>query len=199
MGKRLYSLDLSVFLKWEYCMLEYSSDSSSLKQAWPLGWKERGSMEVRAVDSASLWRVSGLLRDTCACFHRGWEQLEVTCSPYLKETLNSIWNVEDHINPKCEWAYFLGWLWPETFMSNSYLRKTNLLDCSCFMIVSTFVLFKPNLFIWVGASHPLALSLLEMTNDLTREPELLVSSHFPCLSPDCTPLLCGLCNADLSI
>ncbi|XP_055989391.1 protein O-mannosyl-transferase 2 isoform X1 [Sorex fumeus] len=30
----------------------------------------------------------------------GWEQLEVTCSPYLKETLNSVWSVEDHINPK---------------------------------------------------------------------------------------------------
>ncbi|KAM9201909.1 protein O-mannosyl-transferase 2 [Dugong dugon] len=30
----------------------------------------------------------------------GWEQLEVTCTPYLKETLNSIWNVEDHFNPK---------------------------------------------------------------------------------------------------
>ncbi|KAM6203180.1 protein O-mannosyl-transferase 2 [Rhynchocyon petersi] len=30
----------------------------------------------------------------------GWEQLEVTCTPYLKETLNSIWNVEDHFNPR---------------------------------------------------------------------------------------------------
>ncbi|XP_058148957.1 protein O-mannosyl-transferase 2 isoform X2 [Dasypus novemcinctus] len=30
----------------------------------------------------------------------GWEQLEVTCTPFLKETLNSIWNVEDHFNPK---------------------------------------------------------------------------------------------------
>ncbi|XP_047394395.1 protein O-mannosyl-transferase 2 isoform X1 [Sciurus carolinensis] len=30
----------------------------------------------------------------------GWEQLEVTCTPYLKDTLSSIWNVEDHINPK---------------------------------------------------------------------------------------------------
>lgn len=30
----------------------------------------------------------------------GWEQLEVTCNPYLKETPNSLWNVEDHINPK---------------------------------------------------------------------------------------------------
>jgi len=39
------------------------------------------------------------------CFHvfasRGWEQVEVTCSPYLKETPNSQWNIEDHINPKC--------------------------------------------------------------------------------------------------
>ncbi|XP_029688613.1 protein O-mannosyl-transferase 2 isoform X2 [Takifugu rubripes] len=30
----------------------------------------------------------------------GWEQGEVTCSPYLKETPNSQWNIEDHINPK---------------------------------------------------------------------------------------------------
>ncbi|XP_061751063.1 protein O-mannosyl-transferase 2 isoform X2 [Nerophis ophidion] len=30
----------------------------------------------------------------------GWEQVEVTCSPYLKETLSSQWNIEDHINPK---------------------------------------------------------------------------------------------------
>lgn len=32
---------------------------------------------------------------------RGWEQVEVTCSPYLKETPSSQWNIEDHINPKC--------------------------------------------------------------------------------------------------
>uniref|UniRef100_A0A8D0H019 Protein O-mannosyl-transferase 2 n=1 Tax=Sphenodon punctatus TaxID=8508 RepID=A0A8D0H019_SPHPU len=30
----------------------------------------------------------------------GWEQVEVTCTPYLKESPNSLWNVEDHINPK---------------------------------------------------------------------------------------------------
>ncbi|XP_067388778.1 protein O-mannosyl-transferase 2 [Emydura macquarii macquarii] len=30
----------------------------------------------------------------------GWEQVEVTCSPYVKETPNALWNVEDHINPK---------------------------------------------------------------------------------------------------
>ncbi|XP_064514892.1 protein O-mannosyl-transferase 2 isoform X3 [Pseudopipra pipra] len=30
----------------------------------------------------------------------GWEQVEVTCTPYMKETPNSLWNFEDHINPK---------------------------------------------------------------------------------------------------
>ncbi|XP_067894519.1 protein O-mannosyl-transferase 2 isoform X2 [Heterodontus francisci] len=30
----------------------------------------------------------------------GWEQVEVSCSPYLKETPNSLWNVEDHVNAK---------------------------------------------------------------------------------------------------
>ncbi|KAI1895490.1 hypothetical protein AGOR_G00106800 [Albula goreensis] len=30
----------------------------------------------------------------------GWEQVEVSCSPYLKESPNSQWNIEDHINPK---------------------------------------------------------------------------------------------------
>ncbi|KAM6358796.1 protein O-mannosyl-transferase 2 isoform 3-T8 [Alca torda] len=30
----------------------------------------------------------------------GWEQVEVTCTPYLKETPNSLWNFEDHINPR---------------------------------------------------------------------------------------------------
>ncbi|XP_078263368.1 protein O-mannosyl-transferase 2 isoform X1 [Rhinoraja longicauda] len=30
----------------------------------------------------------------------GWEQVEVSCSPYLKETPNSVWNIEDHINAK---------------------------------------------------------------------------------------------------
>ncbi|XP_061467814.1 protein O-mannosyl-transferase 2 isoform X1 [Rhineura floridana] len=30
----------------------------------------------------------------------GWEQVEVTCTPYQKESPNSFWNVEDHINPR---------------------------------------------------------------------------------------------------
>ncbi|XP_031436034.1 protein O-mannosyl-transferase 2 [Clupea harengus] len=30
----------------------------------------------------------------------GWEQVEVSCSPYLKDTPSSQWNIEDHINPK---------------------------------------------------------------------------------------------------
>ncbi|XP_029453496.1 protein O-mannosyl-transferase 2 isoform X2 [Rhinatrema bivittatum] len=29
----------------------------------------------------------------------GWEQGEVTCSPYLKEVPNTLWNIEDHSNP----------------------------------------------------------------------------------------------------
>nr|XP_060613879.1 protein O-mannosyl-transferase 2 [Anolis sagrei ordinatus] len=30
----------------------------------------------------------------------GWEQVEVTCTPYQKESPNTLWNVEDHINPR---------------------------------------------------------------------------------------------------
>ncbi|XP_006134873.4 protein O-mannosyl-transferase 2 isoform X2 [Pelodiscus sinensis] len=30
----------------------------------------------------------------------GWEQVEVTCTPYVKDTPNALWNIEDHINPK---------------------------------------------------------------------------------------------------
>ncbi|KAE8586088.1 hypothetical protein XENTR_v10021546 [Xenopus tropicalis] len=30
----------------------------------------------------------------------GWEQGEVTCSPYVRETPSTLWNVEDHENPK---------------------------------------------------------------------------------------------------
>uniref|UniRef100_A0A671R4A0 Protein O-mannosyl-transferase 2 n=1 Tax=Sinocyclocheilus anshuiensis TaxID=1608454 RepID=A0A671R4A0_9TELE len=30
----------------------------------------------------------------------GWEQVEVTCSPYVKETPSTQWNIEDLINPK---------------------------------------------------------------------------------------------------
>uniref|UniRef100_A0A3P9H9U0 Protein O-mannosyl-transferase 2 n=1 Tax=Oryzias latipes TaxID=8090 RepID=A0A3P9H9U0_ORYLA len=30
----------------------------------------------------------------------GWEQVEVTCSPYLKESPSSQWNIEDHFHPE---------------------------------------------------------------------------------------------------
>ncbi|CAI9567265.1 unnamed protein product [Staurois parvus] len=30
----------------------------------------------------------------------GWEQGEVTCSPYSRESLSTMWNVEDHENPR---------------------------------------------------------------------------------------------------
>lgn len=44
---------------------------------------------------------------TVLLFFRGWEQVEVTCTPYVKETPNSLWNFEDHINPKCKSFIFL--------------------------------------------------------------------------------------------
>ncbi|KAK9410949.1 protein O-mannosyl-transferase 2 [Crotalus adamanteus] len=30
----------------------------------------------------------------------GWEQVEVTCTPYQKETPNTLWNIEDHVNSR---------------------------------------------------------------------------------------------------
>ncbi|XP_013923564.1 PREDICTED: protein O-mannosyl-transferase 2 [Thamnophis sirtalis] len=30
----------------------------------------------------------------------GWEQVEVTCTPYQKETPNTLWNIEEHINSR---------------------------------------------------------------------------------------------------
>ena len=73
--------------------------SERLERAWPLGWKENSSMQLTVLLSGEFQ----VFRETLVTpFHRGWEQMEVTCTPYLKETLSSIWNVEDHINPKCE-------------------------------------------------------------------------------------------------
>ena len=34
---------------------------------------------------------------------RGWEQLEVTCNPFVDISNNVLWNVEGNINPKREW------------------------------------------------------------------------------------------------
>lgn len=51
--------------------------------------------------SSKCWFVQVKRSRYNMCLHRGWEQGEVTCSPYLKETPNSQWNIEDHINPKC--------------------------------------------------------------------------------------------------
>lgn len=50
---------------------------------------------------------------------RGWEQIEVTCSPYLKETPSSQWNIEDHINPKCMINSFIPILCLHFLMSDS--------------------------------------------------------------------------------
>ncbi|KTF78319.1 hypothetical protein cypCar_00022711, partial [Cyprinus carpio] len=43
-----------------------------------------------------------LTKNTCRSpvMALGWEQVEVTCSPYVKESPNTQWNIEDLINPK---------------------------------------------------------------------------------------------------
>ena len=46
-----------------------------------------------------MWTV---MKCNFSLLFRGWEQVEVTCSPYLKESPSSQWNIEDHINPKCK-------------------------------------------------------------------------------------------------
>ncbi|KAG7282452.1 hypothetical protein CRUP_018169, partial [Coryphaenoides rupestris] len=61
-------------------------------------------------DSNDLWRVEvcggrkgdhvKVLRSKVRFLHMTTGCVEVTCSPYLKETPNSQWNIEDHINPK---------------------------------------------------------------------------------------------------
>lgn len=65
----------------------------------------KDSPKVVTVDvfTTSYWRIyrRRAHKVLVLCAVRGWEQVEVTCSPYLKETPSSQWNIEDHINPKC--------------------------------------------------------------------------------------------------
>ena len=44
-----------------------------------------------------LYQISKYLNLETFC--RGWEQLEVTCNPYTRDT-NNLWNVEDHVNKR---------------------------------------------------------------------------------------------------
>ena len=60
---------------------------------------------------------------------RGWEQVEVTCSPYRKETPSSQWNIEDHINPKCTWNLSLVLLHIFTYLCHT---RTNIFTFLCF-------------------------------------------------------------------
>ena len=62
------------------------------------------------------------------CF-RGWEQLEVTCNPIVRQK-NNLWNVEEVIDTRCKYArktiytYFLeynkklGWTWEKVMFAD---------------------------------------------------------------------------------
>lgn len=54
-----------------YARVVVKCGSVRVQKALPLSWKERGSMDLRAVNSAALQWVSGLLRDICNYFSQG--------------------------------------------------------------------------------------------------------------------------------
>lgn len=66
-------------------------------------WKDSPKVVTTDFSATSYWMIywHGTQKVLVLCLVRGWEQVEVTCSPYLKETPSSQWNIEDHINPKC--------------------------------------------------------------------------------------------------
>uniref|UniRef100_A0A8C1QK65 Protein O-mannosyl-transferase 2 n=1 Tax=Cyprinus carpio TaxID=7962 RepID=A0A8C1QK65_CYPCA len=57
---------------------------------------------VRIRNLHSHFHEAPLTKNTCRSpvMALGWEQVEVTCSPYVKESPNTQWNIEDLINPK---------------------------------------------------------------------------------------------------
>ncbi|CAL1575225.1 unnamed protein product [Knipowitschia caucasica] len=79
-----------------------SGDSNDLWQIQVCGGRSGDLVKVLRSKIRLLHRATG-----CVLYSSGrtlpkwgWEQVEVTCSPYLKETPSSQWNIEDHINPK---------------------------------------------------------------------------------------------------
>lgn len=78
---------------------------------------------------------------------RGWEQVEVTCSPYLKESPSSQWNIEDHFHPECRIFFIL-------FFILNWQALWNVLpfDCSAVPNISLSVL-KPNFLEILLESH----------------------------------------------
>nr|XP_020469607.1 protein O-mannosyl-transferase 2 isoform X1 [Monopterus albus]XP_020469608.1 protein O-mannosyl-transferase 2 isoform X1 [Monopterus albus] len=79
-----------------------TGDTNDLWQVEVCGGRKGDLVKVLRSKVRFLHRATG-----CVLFSSGktlpkwgWEQVEVTCSPYLKETPSSQWNIEDHINPK---------------------------------------------------------------------------------------------------
>uniref|UniRef100_A0A3Q2WZE5 Protein O-mannosyl-transferase 2 n=1 Tax=Haplochromis burtoni TaxID=8153 RepID=A0A3Q2WZE5_HAPBU len=79
-----------------------TGDANDLWQVEVCGGQKGDPVKVLRSKVRFLHRATG-----CALYSSGktlpkwgWEQIEVTCSPYLKETPSSQWNIEDHINPK---------------------------------------------------------------------------------------------------
>ncbi|XP_008282287.1 protein O-mannosyl-transferase 2 [Stegastes partitus] len=79
-----------------------SGDTNDLWQVEVCGGRKGDLVKVLRSKVRFLHRATG-----CVLYSSGktlpkwgWEQVEVTCSPYLKETPSSQWNIEDHINPK---------------------------------------------------------------------------------------------------
>ncbi|ROL44973.1 Protein O-mannosyl-transferase 2 [Anabarilius grahami] len=74
----------------------------------------------------------------------GWEQVEVTCSPYVKETPNSQWNIEDHINPTLPnislsvlKPTFLEILWESHIVMIRVIWWLNILSLALFVVMLT--------------------------------------------------------------
>nr|XP_023684019.1 protein O-mannosyl-transferase 2 isoform X2 [Paramormyrops kingsleyae] len=79
-----------------------TGDPNDLWQVEVCGGRQGDPVKVLRSKVRFLHRATGcVLYSTGKTLPKwGWEQVEVTCSPYLKETPNSQWNIEDHINHK---------------------------------------------------------------------------------------------------
>ncbi|PWA16458.1 hypothetical protein CCH79_00004545, partial [Gambusia affinis] len=78
-----------------------TGDSNDLWQVEVCGGRRGDLVKVLRSKVRFLHKATGcVLYSSGKTLPKGWEQVEVTCSPYLKETPSSQWNIEDHINPK---------------------------------------------------------------------------------------------------
>ncbi|XP_019742811.1 protein O-mannosyl-transferase 2 [Hippocampus comes] len=82
--------------------INHTGDSNDLWQVEVCGGRKGDPVKVLRSKVRFLHKANG-----CVLFSSGktlpkwgWEQVEVTCSPYLKVTPSSQWNIEDHVNAK---------------------------------------------------------------------------------------------------